>query len=198
VPFTLTVLATILLYAWILEPQGVPVAVPGAIVVLVTAWNGLASGVWGLSVTALAPAARAAAVFTVLAVLVVLGAGVALGTLHDRGSLIRDLVALVPWGGAQQWVLQTVVLREVRRHAPPRISIGIAAALFALVHVPNPFLMLMTFAGALGWCGIFTRYPNILPLALSHAIGTLALLYAFDNDLSGRLRIGQAYLRLDD
>jgi hypothetical protein len=28
-------------------------------------------------------------------------------------------------------------------------------------------------------------------------VATLALLYAFDDDVTGRLRIGQAYLRLD-
>ena len=38
----------------------------------------------------------------------------------------------------------------------------------------------MTFAGALAWCWIYDRCPNLLPLALSHALLTLAILYAFD------------------
>ena len=57
--------------------------------------------------------------------------------------------------------------------------------------------MLMTFIGALAWCAIFMRHPNLVPLAVSHAVATLAVLYAFDDDVTGRLRIGQAYLRLD-
>ena len=130
------------------------------------------------------------------AVLILLGAGLALGTLHDRGASLRDIALLIPWGTAQQWVLQTVVLREGRRLAAPKRSIVVAAALFAVVHAPNPLLMAATFAGALGWCAIFARHPNILPLGLSHAITTLALLYAFDDDLTGHLRIGRAYLRL--
>jgi len=193
-PFTLAILATILGYTWILEPRGVPVAVPAVLVVSIALLNGWRSGEWGLSPRALLPAARAAVLFTA-PVLVVLGAGMAFGTLHDRGS-VRDLAVLIPWGAAQQWVLQTVVLREARRLTSPKTSIVVASALFALVHAPNPFLMLTTFAGALGWCAIFARYANILPLGISHAIATLALLYAFDDGITGRLRIGDAYLRL--
>jgi hypothetical protein len=195
-PFTLAILVTILGYTWVLEPRGVHVGGPAVIVVSITVWNGLRSGVWGLSPRALLPASRAAALFTVAAVLVVLGAGLALSTLHDRGASLRDLAVLLPWGTAQQWVLQTVVLREARGLTSPKKAIVVAAALFAVVHAPNPLLMMMTFAGALGWCAIFGRHPNILPLGVSHAIATLALLYGFDDTLTGHLRIGHAYLRL--
>src|SRR5262249_59658503 len=105
-PFALAILATILGYTW-LEPRGVRVGVPAVIVVSITVVNGLRSGVWGLSPKALLPASRAAALFTVAAALVVLGAGIALGTLHDSGASLRDLAVLIPWGTGQQWVLQT-------------------------------------------------------------------------------------------
>ena len=52
----------------------------------------------------------------------------------------------------------------------------------------------ITLVGALGWCAIYDRYPNIVPLALSHACGTLAILYAFDDTITGGLRIGHAFL----
>ena len=195
-PFTLIILATFLLYAWVLEPRGVPVAAPAAVIVVTAVLNNVRSGEWGFSPRALLPALRATALFTLPAVLGVLAAGMAIGTLHDRTAFLGNLAELVPWGGAQQWLLQTVLLREARRLLPPRTSIVVAALLFAVVHVPNVFLMAMTFVGALGWCAIYSRYPNILPLGLSHAVGTLALLYAFDDDITGRLRIGQAYLRL--
>jgi hypothetical protein len=195
-PFTLAILATILGYTWLLEPRGVHAGVPALIVVSITVLNGLLSGVWGVSPKTLMPASRAAALFTAAAVLVVVVAGLALGTFHGRGASLRDLAVLIPWGGAQQWVLQTVVLREACGVTSPRKAIVVAAALFAVVHGPNPLLTIMTFAGALGWCAIFSRHPNILPLGVSHAIATLALLYAFDDNLTGHLRIGQAYLRL--
>jgi membrane protease YdiL (CAAX protease family) len=196
-PCTLAILAAILSYSWIFEPRGVPVAVPAAVVALVAAWSGWRSGEWGLSLEALAAASRAAFLFTIPAVAVVLAAGAAAGTLDYRGARLGTFAALVPWGGAQQWLLHTVVLREARQLASPRRAILLAALLFALVHLPNPLLTLATFGGALGWCAIYTRHPNIVPLAVSHAVGTLALLSAFDDRITGRLRIGMAYLMLD-
>jgi membrane protease YdiL (CAAX protease family) len=196
-PCTLAILAAILSYSWILEPRGVPVAVPAAIVALVAVWSGWRWGEWGLSLEALTAASGAALRFTIAAVAVVLAAGAALGTLQQRGAVLVTFAALVPWGGAQQWLLHTIVLREARRLASPKSAVVLAALLFALVHLPNPLLTLATFAGALGWCAIYTRHPNIVPLALSHAVGTLALLSAFDDGMTGRLRIGMAYLMFD-
>lgn len=195
-PFTVTILATLLLYAWVLEPMGVPVALPGSVLLAATILNNVISGEWGLSPRALLPASRATTFFTLPAVLALLGVGYAIGTLHDRTDFLGNFAGLMPWGGAQQWMLQTVVLREVRRRLPPRAAIVVAAVLFALVHAPNVFLMVMTGIGALGWCAIYSRYPNFLPLGVSHALATLALLYAFDDDITGRLRIGESYLRL--
>ena len=192
----MSILATVLTYSWILAPRGVPVWIPVAVVSAITAWNGFKTGVWGLSPKAFWPACKAAALFTIPAVLVVLAIGKAMGTLHDRGSPLSELAILTVWGGAQQWVLQTVVLREAQKMTPRKRSIVLAAFLFALLHVPNPFLTLLTFIGALGWCTIFSRYPNIVPLGVSHAFATLALLYAFDDRVTGRLRVGYDYLKL--
>jgi len=195
-PFTLAILGTILLYTWILEPRGVPVVVPAAVVVVLTAWSALRTRTFGLSIKELVPASRATVLFTVPAVLVVLAVGFGIGTFHDPARLVENFAALVPWGAAQQWVLQTVVLREARQRTSPVRSVVLAAFLFALVHLPNPLLMLMTFIGALGWCAIFMRHPNVVPLAFSHAVATLALLTAFGDGLIGRLRIGAAYFRI--
>jgi membrane protease YdiL (CAAX protease family) len=196
-PFSIATVTAILLYSWVLEPRGVRVEVPAAIVLVLAVWNAFQSGPRGFSAAAFVPALRAATWFTVPAVLLVVGAGASLGTLHDRGATMPSLVPLIAWGGAQQWLLQTMVLREARRLVSPWPAVVAAAALFALVHSPNPFLMVTTFAGAIGWCAIFARFPNIVPLALSHALGTLAVLYAFDDHITGRLRIGCAYLMLD-
>jgi hypothetical protein len=57
-------------------------------------------------------------------------------------------------------------------------------------------LTALTFAGAWCWGVIYDRHPNVVPLAVSHAVGTLALRYAFDPDTLGRLRVGYSYLLL--
>ena len=56
----------------------------------------------------------------------------------------------------------------------------------------NPY----TGVAAIFWCWIYDRSPNLLPLAVSHAVLTLAVLYAFDDAITGRLRVGIGYLSL--
>lgn len=197
--FSAGMLAAILSYTWLLEPR-LPrafVAVPSTIVLALGLWHALRTGEWGFSLAELARGFRATALVTVPAVLTLLAAGAGLGTLRDRSSSLASFASLVLWGGAQQWVLQTVVLREAQRATSRRAGVLAAALLFGAVHLPNPFLTGVTFAGALAWCAIYDRYPNVLPLAFSHALTTLAILYAFDDTLSGRLRIGHAYLRVN-
>jgi membrane protease YdiL (CAAX protease family) len=197
VPFTVSILTCILVYVWLIEPNVTHSAVvmPAAVVVILTTWHDLRHRDWGFSWSALAPGLWRALVVTFAAVLLILGAGVALGTLHDRRDFLGSLAPLIPWGGAQQWVLQTVVLREAQRASSRGKGIVIAAVLFGIVHLPNPLLAPVTAAAALVWCWLYDRHPNIVPLALSHGLGTLALRYAFDEAIIGRLRIGAAYLR---
>jgi membrane protease YdiL (CAAX protease family) len=195
---TASVLAIILLYTWYVDlhtPRGFA-AVPMALVAVLTLWRAARTRDWGLERRALLPGLRAAALVTVPGVIAILLAGAALGTLHDRRDFLGTFGGLFVWGAAQQWVLQTVVLREAQRVAPARWATLVAATLFAIVHLPNPFLTAVTFAAGFAWCAIYTRHPNIVPLAISHALGTLAILHAFDPEMTGRLRIGQAYLQL--
>jgi membrane protease YdiL (CAAX protease family) len=168
--------------------------VPVAAVLLLGAWNAVRTWEWGLRRDAIWPASRLTALFTVVGCGIIMTAGLLLGTLHGRPDLVGNFAALVVWGAGQQWILQTVLLREAQHATSRRTGIVAAAALFAIIHLPNPFLTTMTFVGALGWCAIYDRYPTIVPLAISHAIGTLAILYAFDDAITGRLRIGLAYL----
>jgi membrane protease YdiL (CAAX protease family) len=195
---TAAIFTAILSYAWYVEPRtprdaaAVPIVVVAALGILRAAWK----REWGFDRRALLPAFRAAALVTGPAVAIVLLAGALLGTLHDRRDFLGSLGGLVVWGGAQQWILQTVVLRESQQVTSRRWGILLAATLFAIIHLPNPFLTAMTFAGGLAWCAIYARHPNILPLAISHGLSTLAILYAFDEAITGRLRIGYSYLQL--
>ena len=196
--FTTGIVTSVLLYAWLVEGRAADelVYIPSAIVIALTVWHNARARAWGfewrrfwrgLTVTL--------AVSFVLCVLI-LAIGAAVGTLHDRRDFLGNYAPLILWGGAQQWVLQTVVLREAQRASSRQAGIVIAALLFGAVHLPNPFLAPVTAVAALVWCWIYDRYPNIIPLALSHALGTMAILYAFDTGITGRLRIGAAYLRL--
>ena len=198
-PFTTAILASIMIYVWFIEgsaPREL-VFLPSGVVVALTIWHNALHREWGLSMGALRPGLRAALLVTLPLLLLIVAVGAAIGTLHDRRDFLGSLAPLIVWGGAQQWVLQTVVLREAQRAFSRRRGIVSAGVLFGAVHLPNPFLSLVTLGSGLLWCWLYDRYPNILPLALSHGLGTLAILYAFDAGITGRLRIGASYLRLE-
>lgn len=197
-PFTLAILAALFSWTWYFE-QHAPtraVAIVGAIVIALTIWHNARHRAWGFDWRAFWPGLRRVLIVTLPVVALTVAAGAALDTLHDRRDFLGSLSALAWWGLAQQWVLQTVVLAEAQQWTSRRAGIWIAAAIFGAIHLPNPFLSAVTFLGGLLWCRIYDRYPNILPLALSHGLGTLAILYAFDADVTGRLRIGLSYLQL--
>lgn len=197
--FTLAILTVVFAWTWYFE-QRVPirfVAVVGFVVIALAVWHDAKQRAWGFEWRAVRPGLVRALIVTLPAVALILAAGAALGTLHDRRDFLGSLGPLAVWGLAQQWVLQTVILAEAQRSTSRRTGVWLAAAIFGAVHLPNPFLTAVTFAGGLLWCGIYSRYPNILPLALSHGLGTLAILHAFSPDFTGRLRIGLSYLRLE-
>ena len=62
-------------------------------------------------------------------------------------------------------------------------------------HLPNPFLVIVTFAGGLVWCAIYSKHPNIVPLALSHAAATVTILLSFPPTVTGGLRTGWRYFQ---
>ena len=197
--FSLAIVAVVLLWTWLLAPR-LPdrfVMAIGAVVILLAIRHNLGSGEWGFRWRALGGASWRALLVTVPAVVLILAVGAALGTLHDRRDFLGSMAPLVVWGAGQQWVLQTVLLREAQRATSRRGGIVLAAALFGLLHLPNPLLTIVTLGGALCWCAIYDRHPNILPLALSQGLGTLALRHAFDPDTLGRLRVGYSYLLIE-
>ena len=198
VPFSLAIFAVILSYIWIFEPtaRGAVRIAPVVIVVVLAIVKASRTGEWGFRGDAFLASLVKAMAVTAIAVAMTLAAGEVLGTLHPRRAVGRSLAFLTLWGGGQQFVLQTVVLREAREFMPRGAAIIVSAALFSTVHLPNPFLAGVTFVAALVWCSIYSRHPNIIPLAMSHALGTEAILHAFDNDVTGHLRIGAAFLEL--
>jgi membrane protease YdiL (CAAX protease family) len=195
--FSVAILAVVLGYTWGVEPfapNGAPLAV--GLVLALAIGHAIRSGDWGVKPAAFPAALWTSALFTAVAGLGIALAGARLGTWHDQRDVGTTVLLLIPWGLGQQFALHTVFLREAQTRYGRSAGMVLAPALFAALHLPNPFLSAMTFAGALAWCWIYDRHPNLLPLALSHALLTLAILGAFDERLTGHLRVGAAYLRL--
>lgn len=204
--FTVAILAVVLAYTWAIDPiaPGWVTPIPVVLVLALVISHHLAdrrvrrdgASVWGFTPSAVIPALWRSALLTTLATLAIAIAGARLGTWHDNPRPAASLALLIPWGFGQQFALQTVFLREAQATVGRPAGIVLAAFLFATLHLPNPFLTAMTFAGALAWCWIYDRYPNVLPISLSHALLTFAILYAFDERITGHLRVGAAYMDL--
>lgn len=183
---------------WVADPlvnvQGPWVALPVVLILAICIRHDSKSGDWGCSRRAFWPALGWSVALTVPLGAALWYIGHAQGAPPSRPAPLLDFLYVIAWGGAQQFVLQTVILRESQK-VLRRGAMILAAAIFASLHLPNPFLVTVTFVGGLAWCGIYVRYPNIVPLALSHATATVIILMSFNRGITGGLRTGWRYLQ---
>jgi len=197
-PYTVAIVALILGYMWVADPlvdvPGPWVLLPAVIVIALCIAHNRKSGDWGLSRRAFVPALLWSVALTIPLVAALWFIGHAMGPAPIRRAPLLDFLYVIVWGGAQQFVLQTVILRESQAVAG-RGAVLLAAAVFASLHLPNPFLLIVTFIGGLAWCWIYSRAPNILPLAVSHAAATVAIQMSFNPSVTNALRTGWRYFQ---
>ena len=188
----------ILGYTWVAAPlvtvRGPWLILPVVVVIGLCVAHNRRTGEWGFTRRAFWPCLAWSAVLTALFGGALWWIGSQFDPPPHRDDVWLDFLYVIVWGGSQQFVLQTVVLQEARRTFRGA-AVLVAAAIFAAFHLPNPFLVAVTFAGGLIWCGIYSRYPNILPLALSHATATVIILVSFNSTITQALRTGWRYFR---
>jgi membrane protease YdiL (CAAX protease family) len=98
------------------------------------------------------------------------------------------------WGLLQQYVLQAFINRRAQLiFGAGARSIVLVAAVFALLHLPNPWLTGATFLGGLIWAAVYQRAPNLYALALSHAFLTWALVSTLPAHALRSLRVGYKF-----
>ena len=125
---------------------------------------------------------------------VAIGAGFYLKSIDPPRSVPVALAEYFAWAIAQQFALQSVILRRLEDMGLRGGAPLAAAVLFSLVHVPNPGLLILTFLGGLLWCSTFRRNPNLVAVALSHAILAVVIVSTLPPDATGGYRIGPPYL----
>ncbi len=113
---------------------------------------------------------------------------------HPERLLLSQLALGFGWGLVQQYVLQGFINRRAQLiWGPGPISIFLTAIIFAALHLPNPWLTLVTLVGGILWAFIYQRAPNLLALAVSHAVMTWVLVSTLPPSALNHLRIGFKY-----
>jgi hypothetical protein len=96
----------------------------------------------------------------------------------------------------QQFILQSYFLLRLLRLLPGKLApVLVAAAIFALAHLPNPILTPITLIWGAIACVLFLRYRNIYALGVAHGIMGLCVAVTVPNSLHHHMRVGLGYLR---
>jgi membrane protease YdiL (CAAX protease family) len=113
---------------------------------------------------------------------------------HPNRYLALQLVVGFFWGLVQQYALQGFINRRAMI-ATGRgwFSILIVASIFGLLHLPNLWLVALTFVGGAVWAAVYQRAPNIFALAVSHAVMTWFVVSTLPPSVLRHLRVGIGY-----
>lgn len=127
------------------------------------------------------------------------GLGLYSGTIDFRrwegGQTILGVPGLsLVWGLLQQYALQGFINRRAQvALGRGSLSVLLVALLFALFHLPNPWLMFATFAGGLLWAWVYQRAPNLYAVGLSHSVMTWVMISSVPPGALHNLRVGFKY-----
>jgi hypothetical protein len=133
----------------------------------------------------------------ILLALLLLGSGLLLQTTRpmtfDRAVLIW--AAYIPWGLFQQYVLNGYFLNRLDRLVSHRAAPMLSAALFSGAHLPNWFLMAITFLAGYYCARIYQRYHNLYFLGWAHATLGFALYLVIPDSISHHLTVGPGWFQ---
>ncbi len=113
---------------------------------------------------------------------------------HVGRPIAGQLALGFGWGLLQQYVLQGFINRRAQIiWGNGWVSVFLVAIIFGGLHLPNPWLTLVTFVGGVIWSAVYQRAPNLFALAISHSLMTWVLISTLPASALNHLRIGFKY-----
>jgi hypothetical protein len=98
------------------------------------------------------------------------------------------------WALVQQFILQSMFFIRLESTMSGRRAAVWTAALYAVAHIPNPALTLLSFFGGLLFCEFFRRWRNIFPLGMIHAGLGVTIAASLPDKWLHHMRVGIGYL----
>lgn len=152
----------------------------------------------GLRVDNLKTAVRDAVLATTMIGLVLLAAGILLGSVNfpPRNIWHSNLWDGMIWGFLQQYGLLCIYYRRFSELLPSHSGMPLwaAGAVFALFHLPNPFLTLATFGAGMLSCWLYRRTPNLFVLGAMHGVVSFLIVETLPESITMGMRVGPGFL----
>jgi Type II CAAX prenyl endopeptidase Rce1-like len=109
----------------------------------------------------------------------------------DQGLLL--VTGYCVWGLFQQYLLNGYLANRLRAVVAERRVPLMAAAAFSAAHLPNWFLMLVTFGLGYYSTKLYIKYRNVYVLGLAHGIIGSLLFVVVPDSVSHSLRVGPGF-----
>lgn len=198
-----SIISSFLMAEWIIRPFGSRdkfiAAIPLGIALIVMIISHVARGetlrTIGWRTDNFWPAIRFLAIPTAgMVILIVLAGWATRGFGSNKWREWQWVVWLPVWALIQQYALQGFVNRRIQIVFGAGYRSVLAVALvFAVLHLPNPWLTVATFVGGALWAAAYQRFPNLFAVSLCHSLMSLLLVWAVPGSVLGGLRVGLRY-----
>jgi Type II CAAX prenyl endopeptidase Rce1-like len=98
------------------------------------------------------------------------------------------------WALVQEFILQSIFFVRLESVCNSRRAVFWAASLYAVAHIPNPVLTLLSFFGGLLFCEFFRRWRNLFPLGIIHGALGITIAASLPDRWLHHMRVGIGYV----
>jgi membrane protease YdiL (CAAX protease family) len=145
-----------------------------------------------------------AALRWLLPVALVVGTGVVIYSMRAETARFPEwpaalgvLLSFIGSGCLQQYVLLGFFGRRFERaFASPHLAVVATASVFALLHLPNLFLTVVTFLAGVLCCAVYRQAPNLLASGIMHGMLSFVLSFGLPLEVNDAMRVGSHHIGL--